>query len=171
MLKLSTSSRRRERCSLTLELAAERDGSFDLKVRVLGNGSVERTAVYVGVGLQASGRARLEIGKNTERANSHNVRPKPEVEADSNGVFEAQIAAAAIHDATGSADADAEPDRRGQWRGQRHEPRGGVCGELNHGKHGVERSSSCVPCGSQLFCLARSLLHATLKKMAQWMCQ
>src|SRR5262249_55401855 len=42
-----------------LDIRAERAGSFDLKVRVLGAGRVQRTALYLGVRLGVAGRARL----------------------------------------------------------------------------------------------------------------
>src|SRR5207248_9267443 len=72
----------------TIDLAAERAGSVDLKVRVLGDGRVERTAVYVGVALGSSGRARLSMRPGTGRAVNPAGWPALEVDADGNGAFE-----------------------------------------------------------------------------------
>jgi hypothetical protein len=54
----------------TIDLIAEREGSVDLKVRVLSNGRVERTAVYLGVALGSSGHARLSVRPGTGQAAS-----------------------------------------------------------------------------------------------------
>jgi hypothetical protein len=88
----------------TLDLIAEREGSLDLKVRVLGNGRVERTAVYLGVALGSSGHARLSVRPGTGRAASPAGWPRLEVDADGDGRFEASVPAAAVLDAVHSAD-------------------------------------------------------------------
>lgn len=80
----------------TLSLAAEETGSTDLKVRVLGNGKVERTAVYLGVALKAGGRAELELKRGTGRANGPQGWPALAVDADGDGVFEARVPALAV---------------------------------------------------------------------------
>jgi hypothetical protein len=95
--------------SYVLDLAAEREGSVDLKVRVLGNGRVERTAVYLGVPLGSNGRARLVVSAGTGRAASPAGWPKLQVDADGDGTFEANVPAAAVLDALHSADSQA-PD-------------------------------------------------------------
>lgn len=73
----------------TLSLAAESEGSTDLKVRVLGNGKVERTAVYLGVALTANGRAELDLRPGAGRANAGQGWPELRIDADGDGVFEA----------------------------------------------------------------------------------
>jgi len=93
----------------TINVAAERAGSVDLKVRVLGNGRVERTAVYLGVALGASGRARLVVPPGTGRAAAAAGWPSLELDADGDGTFEANVRAAAVLDAAHSADSRA-PD-------------------------------------------------------------
>jgi pimeloyl-ACP methyl ester carboxylesterase len=90
-----------------LSLVAEEAGSTDLKLRVLGNGKVERTAVYLGVALGPLGRAELEIRRGTGRANAPQGWPELIVDADGDGVFEGRIAAAAVLNAAESADQSA----------------------------------------------------------------
>jgi pimeloyl-ACP methyl ester carboxylesterase len=80
----------------TLRLVAEEAGSTDLKVRVLGNGTVERTAVYLGVALGATGRAELVIKPGTGRANAPQGWPDLQVDADGDGVWETRVPAAAV---------------------------------------------------------------------------
>ncbi len=89
---------------LTITLAAEGDGSVDLKVRVLGNGRVERTAVYLGVPLSANGAARLTLRPGTGRAAAPQGWPALEVDSDGDGAFESSVAAAAVLDARASLD-------------------------------------------------------------------
>lgn len=88
----------------TLRLVAESEGSTDLKVRVLGNGKVERTAVYLGVALSATGRAELALKPGTGRANAPQGWPELRVDADGDGVFERSVPAAAVLDEQASAD-------------------------------------------------------------------
>jgi pimeloyl-ACP methyl ester carboxylesterase len=88
----------------TLSLAAEEAGSVDLKVRVLGAGKVERTAVYQGVALGANGRAELALKPGTGRANAPQGWPILAVDADGDGAFEAQVPASAVLDERESAD-------------------------------------------------------------------
>lgn len=88
----------------TLSLAAEREGSVDLKVRVLGNGRVDRTAVYLGVLLGANGRAQLAMQQGVGRAASVKGWPTLEIDADGDGVFERSVEASAVLDASASAD-------------------------------------------------------------------
>ncbi len=92
-----------------IDLAAERAGSVDLKVRVLGNGRVERTAVYLGAALGLSGRARLSVRPGTGHAANPAGWPALEVDTDGDGTFEARVRAAAVLDAIDSADSRA-PD-------------------------------------------------------------
>jgi hypothetical protein len=93
----------------TIDLAAEQAGSVDLKVRVLGNGRVERMAVYLGVALGPSGRARLSVSPGTGRAAAAAAWPGLQVDADGDGTFEGNVRPAAILDAVHSADTRA-PD-------------------------------------------------------------
>jgi pimeloyl-ACP methyl ester carboxylesterase len=88
----------------TIDLIAEREGSVDVKVRVLGNRRVERTAVYLGVALGSSGHARLSVRPGTGRAASPAGWPGLEVDADGDGTFEGNVRAAAVLDAVNSAD-------------------------------------------------------------------
>ncbi|MBV9789384.1 MAG: hypothetical protein JOZ51_14465 [Chloroflexi bacterium] len=91
----------------TLSLAAEREGSVDLKVRVLGNGRVDRTAVYLGVLLGAKGRAQLAMQQGVGRAAAVQGWPALQIDADGDGVFERSVQASAVLDANASADASA----------------------------------------------------------------
>ncbi|MDQ3810892.1 MAG: hypothetical protein M3336_11430 [Chloroflexota bacterium] len=114
----------------TIDLAAERAGSVDLKVRVLGNGRVERTAVYLGVALGPSGRAQLLVRPGTGRAADPSGWPALAIDSDGDGTFEATVRAAAVLDAVHSADSRApdlvidspRPEQRGgppvtvRWR-------------------------------------------------------
>jgi len=93
----------------TLSIVAEEAGSTDVKVRVLGNGRVERTAVYVGVALSATGRAELLIKPGTGRANAPRGWPALAVDADGDGTFEIQVPASAVLDDADSVDQTA-PD-------------------------------------------------------------
>jgi hypothetical protein len=93
----------------TVDLAAERAGSVDLKVRVLDNGHVERTAVYRGVALGSHGRARMSVMPGTGRTANPAGWPVLEVDTDGNGTFETNVRTAAVLDAVGSADSQA-PD-------------------------------------------------------------
>ena len=93
----------------TLSIVAEEAGSTDLKVRVLGNGKVERTAVYLAVALGATGRAELLIKPGTGRANAPQGWPALAVDVDGDGTFEKQITASAVLDEAESADQTA-PD-------------------------------------------------------------
>jgi len=93
----------------TIDLIAEAQGSVDLKVRVLGNGRVERTAVYLGVALGSRGQARLTVRPGTGQATNPAGWPRLEVDADGDGTFEGNIRAAAVLDAVHSADTQA-PD-------------------------------------------------------------
>jgi hypothetical protein len=93
----------------TIELTAEQAGSVDLKVRVLGNGSVERTAVYLAVAVGASGRARLSLRSGAGRAANPAGWPALEVDANGDGTFEGNVRAAAVLDGVDSADSRA-PD-------------------------------------------------------------
>ncbi len=93
----------------TFTLAAEEEGSVDLKVRVLGNGRVERTAVYLAVPLGATGSARLALRPGTGRAAAPQGWPDLEIDADGDGTFETAVRASAVLDTTESADT-AAPD-------------------------------------------------------------
>ncbi|HEX6292183.1 MAG TPA: hypothetical protein VFZ66_23545 [Herpetosiphonaceae bacterium] len=93
----------------TFNLAAEREGSVDLKVRVLGNGRVERTALYLGVLLGTNGRAQLALQPGAGRAAAPQGWPALQVDADGDGIFESSVQASAVLDARESADASA-PD-------------------------------------------------------------
>jgi hypothetical protein len=92
-----------------IDLIAEQEGSVDLKVRVLANGHVERTAVYLGVALGSNGHARLSVRPRTGRAASPAGWPGLDVDADGDGTFERTVRAAAVLDAGHSADTRA-PD-------------------------------------------------------------
>jgi hypothetical protein len=94
----------RQDSGYTVDLAAEREGSLDLKVRVLGNGRVERTAFYLGVPLGATGRARLAMRPGAGHTAAAAGWPSLEVDTDGDGVFEAKVRPAAVLDATQSAD-------------------------------------------------------------------
>lgn len=89
---------------LTIALAAEREGSFDLNVRVLGNGRIERTAVYLGVPLRANGTARLALKPGSGRAAAPQGWPALELDSDGDGVYETTVAAAAVLDNRASLD-------------------------------------------------------------------
>ena len=91
----------------TLDLAAEAAGSVDVKVRVLGNGRVERTALYLNVLLGEQGRARLALRPGAGAAAAPQGWPALEVDADGDGIFEAPVPASAVLDARESADAEA----------------------------------------------------------------
>lgn len=93
----------------TINLAAERAGSIDFKVRVLNNGRIERTAVYLGVFLGPAGRARLAIGQGTRHVSAPGGWPSLQVDADGDGTFEDSVAPAAVLDAAQSGDTRA-PD-------------------------------------------------------------
>ncbi len=93
----------------TIDLLAEREGSVDLKVRVLSSGRVERTAVYLGVALGPTGHARLSLKPGTRQAASPAGWPVLQVDADGDGTFEGNVRAAAVLDAAHSADVRA-PD-------------------------------------------------------------
>jgi hypothetical protein len=88
----------------TINLTAEEAGSTDLKVRVLGNGKVERTAVYLGIKLNANGRAQLAVKRGTGRAASPAGWPALQIDADGDGVFETSMSPSAVLDATAGAD-------------------------------------------------------------------
>jgi len=88
----------------TIALQAERAGSVDLKVRALNNGRVERTAVYLGIGLQANGRARLAIRPGARQAAAPAGWPRVEVDMDGDGIFETSMPPAAVLDAVQSVD-------------------------------------------------------------------
>jgi Lecithin:cholesterol acyltransferase len=90
--------------SYVLDLAAEREGSVDLKVRVLDNGRVERTAIYLGVALRSNGRARLVVSPGTGRAASPAGWPRLQVDADGDGTFEKNVPAASVLDEQHGAD-------------------------------------------------------------------
>jgi hypothetical protein len=93
----------------TIDVSAEHEGSVDLKIRVLGNGVVERTAVYLGVALGSNGRARLMVTPGTGRAANPAGWPSLEVDSDGDGTFEANNRASAVLDSVHSADSRA-PD-------------------------------------------------------------
>ena len=88
----------------TIDLAAEQAGSVDLKVRVLGNGRIERTAVYLGVALGSSGHARLALMPGRGHAASPAGWPVLQVDTDGDGRFESAMQAAAVLDAVHSVD-------------------------------------------------------------------
>jgi len=92
-----------------IDLAAEEEGSVDLKVRVLDNGRVERTAVYLGVVLGQRGHARLSVRPGTGHAANPLAWPALEVDFDGDGTVDASVRAAAVLDAVHSADSRA-PD-------------------------------------------------------------
>jgi hypothetical protein len=91
----------------TLRVRAESDGSVDLKVRVLVAGQIEHTAVYLGVRLGPLGHAELPIAPDAEQAKSVADWPALAVDADGDGIFEAQTPATALLDAGESADTSA----------------------------------------------------------------
>jgi hypothetical protein len=72
----------------TVELAAERAGSIDLKLRVWQHGRLVRTAIYLGVRLGANGRAVLEL-PDVRLASAWQRWPALRVDADGDRVFEA----------------------------------------------------------------------------------
>ena len=78
-------------------------------MRVLGNGRVERTAVYLGVALGPSGRAQLRVTPGTGRAASPAGSPVLEIDSDGDGTFEGKVRPAAVLDAVHSHDSRA-PD-------------------------------------------------------------
>jgi hypothetical protein len=86
----------------TAELAAERAGSVDLKLRVWDNGRLIRTAVYQGVPLGAHGRATLALP--ADAAASPDRWPALRLDADGDGVFDAQVAPTALLDERASRD-------------------------------------------------------------------
>ncbi len=87
-----------------LSFTAEREGSTDLKVRVLDNGKVERTAVYLSIALGTQGQAQLEVKQGTGRANASQGWPELKVDADGDNVFEANVPASAVLNEVESAD-------------------------------------------------------------------
>jgi hypothetical protein len=91
----------------TINLDAEAEGSVDVKVRVLGNGQVARTAVYLGVVLGAQGHAQLQLTPGTGRAAAPQGWPVLQVDGDGDGVAETRVAASAVLDARESADTEA----------------------------------------------------------------
>jgi hypothetical protein len=90
-----------------ISLDAEGAGSLDLKMRVFGNGRIERTAVYLGVSLGPQGHAELAVNKGVGHADSPKGWPALQVDADGDGVFEASVEAAAVLDERASADTSA----------------------------------------------------------------
>ena len=87
-----------------LSMVAEREGSVDVKVRVLGNGRVERTAVYLGVLLGANGRAQLALTPGAGSAAAPQGWPALQIDADGDGTFERSAPASAVLDDRESAD-------------------------------------------------------------------
>jgi hypothetical protein len=87
----------------TVELAAERAGSIDFKLRVWQNGRLIRTAVYLGVRLGANGRAVLEL-PDVRLASAWQRWPALRVDAGGDGVFEAAQPLTALLDERESLD-------------------------------------------------------------------
>jgi hypothetical protein len=86
-----------------VELAAERASSADLKLRVWQNGRLVRTAVYLGVRLGPSGRAMLALPE-ASTATAPDRWPALRVDADGDGVFEAEQPLTALLDERESLD-------------------------------------------------------------------
>lgn len=91
----------------TLRVAAEGEGSVDLKVRVLGNNRIERTAVYLGIPLGAGGQAELRLAADAGQAKATQLWPELAVDADGDGAAESTVPPVAVLDAQESADTDA----------------------------------------------------------------
>ena len=88
----------------SVNVAAEREGSLDLKVRVLGNGRVERTALYLGVPLGRPAVPVWRCGRVQADAAAAAGWPSLEVDTDGDGIFEVNVRPAAVLDASQSAD-------------------------------------------------------------------
>jgi hypothetical protein len=91
----------------TLRLAADREGSTDLKLRWLSGGEVGRTVVYLGIRLGPNGRAELAIEPGDWAKSAAGDWPALAVDQEGDGFFEARVPASAVLDARASADADA----------------------------------------------------------------
>ncbi len=88
----------------TIELAAERAGSVDLKVRVWQNGRLIRTALYLGVRLGPAGRAVAALPDARMVQDAPDRWPALRVDADGDGVFEAEQPLTALLDERESLD-------------------------------------------------------------------
>jgi hypothetical protein len=88
----------------TIIVDAERQGSVDLKLRFLGSGHVEQTALYLGVQLGQAGRAQLVL-PDTSGGLPATDRPQLQLDVDGDGVFESTLAPSAVLDERASADA------------------------------------------------------------------
>jgi hypothetical protein len=86
----------------TIDLAAERAGSVDLKLRVWRDGRLIRTAVYLGVQLGANGRATLTLPADAAAAPDR--WPALRLDTDGDGVFEGQMIPTALLDERASSD-------------------------------------------------------------------
>jgi len=87
----------------TVELAAERAGSIDLKLRIWQNGRLVRTALYLGARLGPTGRAVLAL-PDAGLADAPDRWPALRVDADGDGVFEAEQPLTALLDERESLD-------------------------------------------------------------------
>lgn len=93
----------------TLDMAAEAEGSVDVKVRILGANGIEQTALYLGVRLSATGKTSLALPQSSRLTAPLAAWPDLRVDAEGDGIFEAAVPPTAILDARASADTTA-PD-------------------------------------------------------------
>jgi hypothetical protein len=85
----------------TFALDAERAGSVDLKLRLIEDGAIVRTVVFIDVHLDAGGHARLALPPGGLSAAS---APALAIDAGGDGVFESTLAPSAVLDAQAGAD-------------------------------------------------------------------
>lgn len=84
---------------------AEQDGALDLKVRLFGNGRIERTLVYPQVLVRQGGSLRVSFAPGLLRAAaSIQAMPMAQVDADGDGRYEASLPAQALLDERQSVD-------------------------------------------------------------------
>ncbi|HEU4324406.1 MAG TPA: hypothetical protein VFS21_14730 [Roseiflexaceae bacterium] len=85
--------------------AAEQDGALDLKVRLFGNGRIERTVVYPQVLVRQGGSVRVSFAPGLARsAASVRALPAMQIDADGDGRYESSLPAMAVLDERQSAD-------------------------------------------------------------------
>jgi hypothetical protein len=82
-----------------VDLAAERPGSLDVKLRLFEDGRAVETVLYLGVQVGPAGQARLAL-PSLERGG----RPALEVDGDGDGAFERALAPSAVLGAAESSD-------------------------------------------------------------------
>ncbi|GAB4189736.1 MAG: hypothetical protein OHK0022_02120 [Roseiflexaceae bacterium] len=86
---------------------AEQDGALDLKVRLFGNGRVERTAVYPQVLVRQGGSVRVSFAPGLIRSvAATQALPPMQIDADGDGNYESSLPALALLDERQSADTE-----------------------------------------------------------------